>query len=70
MRVYIDFLLLLVYMVPFSRGNVRSHTLPADAGLDGKGQVVMLLSKGVHPLSPLVRAQQVLIPGGSPIVRW
>ena len=44
MRIYASFLVP-VLMLPFSRGNVRSHTLPADVGVDEERQAVTLLSK-------------------------
>ena len=50
-------------MVSFFRGNVRSHTLPADAESGGERQAVMILSKSVRPLPFLAWAQPALNPG-------
>ena len=47
-----------VLMVPFSRGNVHSHTIPENTRFesDGKRPAVMLFSKSVHPLLLIVCA--------------
>ena len=45
-------------LLPSSRGNVRSHTVPVNtrSGSDGKRPAVILFSKSVHPLPLLVYA--------------
>ena len=50
--------MLSVLMVPFYRGNARSHTIPENthSGLNGNRPAVMLFSKSVHPLPLLVYA--------------
>ena len=66
MKNYAAFILS-VLTIPFSMGCTLIYDTTSKFPLqDGKRPAVMLFWESVHPLSFLVRAQPVSIPGGSP----